>query len=130
MEDLELLNAFHRGSLPSGEIRHRGHLRLTWLILNRHPVDEAATIIAREIRRLATSQGAASRYHDTLTRFWVRLVSHAMNEAEDAKNIDKLIEEFPFLTDKNLPYRHWKRETFDSAGARAGWVEPDIAPLP
>jgi hypothetical protein len=130
VEDLEFLSAFHDGSLPSDEIRHRGHLRLAWLILNRHPVDEAATIVTREIRRFAISQGAASRYHDTLTRFWVRLVSHATNDAADAKNIDELMEKFPFLCDKNLPYRHWKRETFDSDGARAGWVEPDIAPLP
>src|ERR1700693_538236 len=104
MEDLEFLNAFHDGSLPSDEIRHRGHLRLAWLILNRHPVDDAETIIAREILRFAASQGAASRYHDTLTRFWVRLVSHAMNEAADAKNIDELVEKFPFLKDKNLSY--------------------------
>jgi hypothetical protein len=130
MEDLEFLNELHDGTLPSDEMRHRGHLRLAWLMLNDHPVDEAATIITREIRRSAVGQGAASRHHETLTRFWVRLVSHAMKEAADAKNIDELIEKFPFLTDKDLPYRHWRRGTIDSDGARAGWVEPDMAPMP
>ncbi len=130
LEDREFRDAFHNGRLPSDAFRHRGHLRLAWLVLNQHTRDEAATIIVREIQRFATGQGAASRYHDTLTRFWVRLVSHAMNNAKDAKSIDELLEKFPLLLDKNLQYRHWREGTFNSDEARAGWVEPDLVPLP
>ena len=130
MNDAEFLEAFHRNSLPSIEFRHKGHLRLAWLILSRHNKTEAASIVSREIRRFAVSQGAAGRYHDTLTRFWVYLVDHAMEKATGAKGIDDLIQEFPILLDKNLPYRHWTSEAFNSPEARAGWVAPDILPLP
>jgi hypothetical protein len=130
MEDSEFLDLFHEGTLPGEEFRHRGHLRLAWLVLGHHAPDEAASIVAQNIQSFAAAQGAASRYHDTLTRFWVRLVSHAMQDAPDAGSIDELLARFPMLLDKSLPYRHWREKTFNSDKARAGWVEPDLVPLP
>jgi hypothetical protein len=130
MDDREFLHLFHDSNLPSEEFRHKGHLRLAWLILSRHRREEAERIVAREIRRFVAASGAANRYHDTLTRFWVRLVSHTMENVPEAGSIDALLARFPFLLDKTLPYRHWRGETFNSEQARAGWVEPDLVPLP
>lgn len=73
MDDREFLSLFHKGILPGEEFRHRGHIRLAWLILAYHTRDEAATIVALEIQRFASANGAPGRYHDTLTRFWARL---------------------------------------------------------
>jgi hypothetical protein len=62
-----------------------------------------------------------NRYHDTLTRFWVRLVGHVMENAPYAGSIDGLLARFPFLLDKSLPYRHWKRDLqFGSGSCRLG----------
>jgi len=130
VDDSEFLRIFHEGSIPSDEFRHRGHLRLAWLVLSRHSRIEAESIVAREIQRFAVSNGASNRYHDTLTRFWVRLVGHVMENAPEAKSIEELLGRFPFLLDKSLPYRHWRADTFNSDQARAGWVEPDLVPLP
>jgi len=130
MNDEEFLRLFHESALSGDEFRHRGHLRLAWLILSKHSTDEAEQIVAREIRRFAVAKGAPNRYHDTLTRFWVRLVGHAMEIMPEAGNIDELLARFPLLLDKGLPYRHWRRETFNSDRARAGWVESDLVPLP
>ena len=130
MDDKAFLVAFHDGSLAGSEFRHRGHLRLAWLVLQHHSPDEAARILSREIQRFAASQGSPGRYHETLTRFWVQLVSHAMSEAPQVKGIDELIERFPLLLKKDLPYRHWTRATFDSQNARSDWVPPDLSPLP
>jgi type VI protein secretion system component VasK len=130
MDDSEFLRLFHEGALTGDEFRHRGHLRLAWLVLSRHPRDEAEQIVASEILRFAIANGASNRYHDTLTRFWVRLLSHAMENAPEARSIDELLSVFPFLLEKSLPYRHWRTETFNSDPARTGWVEPDLVPLP
>lgn len=130
MNDLEFIEAFHGSNLPGSEFRHRGHLRLAWLILKKHVATEAANIMAREIKRFAASQGDVGRYHETLTRFWVHMVHHAKENAADANNIDELIAKFPMLLDKNLPYKHWSSESFSSLEARAGWIAPDILPLP
>jgi hypothetical protein len=84
MDDREFLRLFHETSLPSEEFRHRGHLRLARLVLSLHQRDEAESIVAREIRQFAIANGASGKYHDTLTRFWGRLVGHAMENATDA----------------------------------------------
>jgi hypothetical protein len=130
MDDSEFLRLFHESALTGDEFRHREHLRLAWLVLTKHHREEAEQIIADEIRRFAFANGASNRYHDTLTRFWVRIVTHAMENSHDARTIDELLASFPFLLDKGLPYRHWRGETFNSSLARAGWVEPDLVPLP
>jgi hypothetical protein len=130
VDDDEFLRLFHEGSIPSDEFRHRGHLRLAWLVLSRHSRIEAESIVAREIQRFAVANGVTNRYHDTLTRFWVRLVGHVMEDAPEAKSIEELLGRSPFLLDKSLPYRHWRGEIFNSDRARAGWVEPDVATLP
>ena len=130
MDDRDFLTLFHDANLPSEEFRHKGHLRLAWLVLSHHRMDEAENLVAREIKRFALANGAPSRYHDTLTRFWVRVVGHAMDNAPEARNIDELLARFPLLLDKSLPFRHWYGETFNSDRARAGWVEPYLAPLP
>ena len=36
MDDDEFLRLFHDGNLPGEEFRHKGHLRLAWLVLLRH----------------------------------------------------------------------------------------------
>jgi hypothetical protein len=68
MEDREFLRLFHDSNLPSEEFRHRGHLRLAWLVLSRHEPPDAERIVTSEIRRFAAASGASNRYHDTLTR--------------------------------------------------------------
>jgi hypothetical protein len=130
MKDDEFLDAFHNGTLPPAEFRHTGHLRLAWLVLKSHNFEEAAGIISRDILGVATSQGSPSRFHETLTRFWVHMVKHAMENGPNLRNIDELIERFPLLLKKDLPYRHWSRDVFESGAARAGWIEPDLLRLP
>src|SRR3989475_8846540 len=72
--------------------------------------------------------GSSSRY--TLTRFWVRLVGHAMANAPEARSIDELLARFPFLLEKGLPLKHWRGETLNSDQARACWGGPDLLSVP
>jgi len=69
MNDCEFQHLFNDGNIPGEEFRHRGHLRLAWLILSGHSRDDAERIVAREIQKFAVANGAPDRYDDTLTRF-------------------------------------------------------------
>ena len=64
-----------------------------------------------------------------MTHFWVRLVVHVRERRPDLADLEAAIGELPFLLDKDLPFRHWTRGTMLSAGARQGWLEPDVLPL-
>ena len=128
--DNAFVEAFLTGSLPSQRFRHRDHLRLTWALVRLTGVEAAMKRITSGIRYFATQHGQAEKYHETMTRFWVRIVAHAVAARSDITTFDEFLAAFPLLLEKDLPYRHWQRETIASPAARAQWVEPDIQALP
>ena len=87
-------------------------------------------IVGLALKGYAQSQGAIDRYHETLTHFWVCMVYHTLEQTSGVNNVDELVEKFPMLLEKGLPFRHWSRNSFDSAEARKSWVPPDLTPLP
>ncbi len=130
MTDDDFVTAFLSGSLPPTQFHHRDHLRLTWALVRLTGVEAAMKRITSGIRYFATQHGQAEKYHETMTRFWVLLVGHMVAARPDITTFDEFLAAFPMLLDKDLPYRHWRRETMLSSDARAHWVEPDILALP
>ena len=130
MNDREFLRAFHESNLSSEDFRHQGHLRLAWLVLRRHSLEEALPLLSSGIRQYASSKGAGGTYNETLTRFWMRIVNHAMQTNPSTQEFEQLINTFPILLNKQLPFNHWRRETLGSNRARSDWLEPDLWPLP
>lgn len=66
LSDETFLSRFDDGSLA--EFHHRGHLRLTWLLVQRNGRDGAHAATASAIRRFAAHKGQRQKYHETLTR--------------------------------------------------------------
>ena len=130
MADDEFVTAFLSGSLPPTQFHHRDHLRLTWALVRLTGVEAAMKRVTSGIRYFATQYGQAEKYHETMTRFWVLLVGHMVAARLDITTFDEFLAAFPMLLEKDLPYRHWRRETMLSPDARAHWVEPDILALP
>jgi len=125
MTDVEFLDAFESGALSTAQFHHRDHLRLAWLQVDRLGLEGAAAAVSAGIRGFAAEHGLDRLYHETLTRFWVRIVAHAA-----APTFEETLNRHPLLLDNGLPLRHWSREVLFGDAARAAWVEPDLAPLP
>lgn len=130
MTDNDFVEAFLTGSLPPTQFHHRDHLRLAWVLVRLSGEDEATRRITSGIHYFATMHGQAEKYHETMTRFWVRIVAHAVAAQPTITTFDDFLAAYPFLLEKDLPYRHWRRETMLSPDARARWVEPDLQALP
>lgn len=130
MSDDNFVQAFFSGAIPPTGFHHRDHLRLTWALLRQVGEDEATRRITSGIHHFAAAHGQAAKYHETMTRFWVRIVAHTMAARPDIASFEKHLATFPMLLEKELPYRHWRRETMLSSNARAHWVEPDVLALP
>jgi hypothetical protein len=92
--------------------------------------DEPVWAVGDGIRRYAAAHGAATRYHETLTAFWVRLVAHRVSVRPELEDFDAFLAAFPLLVDKGIAERHWSDAALWSEEARAGWREPDLRPLP
>jgi hypothetical protein len=130
MTDDAFVHAFLQGSIDPRLFHHRDHLRLAWYLARRDGAEPAAQTISSAILTFATAHGQAEKYHETLTRFWVRIVGHLIDAPPDIDEFAAFLAAFPLLLDKELPYRHWRRETMGSAVARTSWVEPDLLALP
>jgi len=130
MTDDDFVQAFLSGSLANAQFHHRDHLRLAWVLIRLTGEEQATTRITNGIRYFATMHGQAEKYHETMTRFWVRIVGHAVAARPNIATFEDFLTAFPMLLAKDLPYRHWRRETMLSPDARAQWVEPDLQALP
>jgi hypothetical protein len=130
MTDQEFIDGFFSGKLLNGEFHHRDHLRLTWLVLSRHGRERGSRMLAHGISHFAAAHGQASRYHETMTRFWIWLVDHVRTSQPQLDSFEEFLTAFPAALDKNLPFRHWTKEVMMSPSARSTWVEPDMVPLP
>lgn len=129
--DDEFLRAFFSGTLPNAGFHHRDHLRLAWLVVKRDGAEAGEQTVVNGIRHFAAAHGHAERYHDTLTRFWVRLIAHVARASAPAdEGFDALLAAHPGLLDVHLPLRHWSRDVLFDPAARAAWCPPDLVPLP
>ena len=117
----QLLDGYLRG----GAFGHRQHLHLTWSYLRRGEPDRVLPFL----RHVAESHGESEKLNLTMTRFWVEATAHAV-ERSRAHDFDALVERTPHLLEQDLPFRHWSRDALFSPEARAGWLEPDLSPLP
>lgn len=70
---------FHAAAISSDEWTHEAHLRMAFLLLQRHEFREAVRRIRRGIRRLNRANGVVDSetegYHETLTLAWARIVA-------------------------------------------------------
>lgn len=130
MTDEEFLHAFTTATLPNAQFHHRDHLRMSWLMLQRLGLEAGAEAIVSGIRHIAGAHGHAPKYHETMTRFWIWLVDHAMRARPEITSFDDFLTAYPMVLDKTLPFRHWSHDGLMSPAARAVWVDPDVLALP
>ena len=130
----DIIAAFESRALPRGEWTHRAHLTVaTWYVLWYGP--EAALDRVRDaIRAYNAAHGIVTTptggYHETITRFYVWLVSRAVRRAGVsgalAEIVNQVVDE---CEDREIPYAYYSRERLMSFDARSRWIEPDLGSL-
>jgi hypothetical protein len=124
---------------PGGAFRHRQHIHLAFLAVQRHGAARAAGTVARWIQQIAAYQRAPQKYHATVTRAWTEIVAHhvaagppgpAGAPGPPGTDFASFALRNPALLDKRLLARHYSARLLASPAARTGWVEPDLAGFP
>ena len=126
----ELASALAEIVPPEGSFRHREHIHLAYLAVQRHGADRAAGVVSGWIRQLAVYQRAPQKFNATVTRAWTEIVAHHMAAAPLATDFTSFADRYPTLFDKRLLTRHYTARTLASPTARTGWAEPDLLPFP
>jgi hypothetical protein len=127
VDDREFVAAFEGCTLPAAAFDHRQHVRLAWIYLSETTLLEALPRFVESLKRYATTLGATTKYHETITYAFLFLIHERMErapaisfEAFVVANADLFS---PILT------RYYKPETLASDLARRMFVMPDAHAL-
>jgi len=129
MTDVELTRALERGEIANENFHHVSHLHVAWVYLaESSSVQQAANKMRDTLRRFAAGAGKPEKYHETITLFWVHLLSRE-HAASGGKRLEEIVRANPQLLEKNFPLAYYSAERLFSDEARTSWVEPDLKPL-
>jgi len=132
----DLAARFAAAAIPAAEWTHQTHLTIGAWHVARFGADAALDRLRAGIRRLNAAHGTVDSdtrgYHETITRAYVRLLTaflhgRPVGEAVDASVAALLASP---LAARDVLTRHYSKALLLSVGARRGWVEPDLDPLP
>jgi len=124
MTDVELTRALERGEIK--DFHHASHLHVAWVYLTESSsVLQAAKKMRNTLRRFTAAAGKPEKYHETITLFWVHLLSRAQ-AASRAERLEDVVHANPQLLEKNFPLAYYSTERLFSDKARTSWVEPDL----
>jgi hypothetical protein len=115
---------------PAGTaFRHRQHIHLAFIAVQRYGSSRAPGVVARWIGHIAAYERAPQKFNATVTRAWTEIVAHHVT-AWPGADFASFAEHNPALFDKRLLNRHYSSRVLASTAARSGWVEPDLAGFP
>jgi hypothetical protein len=127
MTDVELTRALERGEMK--DFHHASHLHVAWVYLaESSSVQQAANRMRQTLRRFAAAAGKPQKYHETITLFWLQLLS-CVHAASHGEPLEEIVHANPQLLEKNFPLAYYSAERLFSDEARTSWVEPDLKPL-
>jgi hypothetical protein len=127
MTDVELTRALERGEIK--DFHHASHLHVAWVYLGESSsLQQAANKMRDTLRRFAAAAGKPEKYHETITLFWIQLLSSAYT-ASCGGRLEDIVRANPHLLEKNFLLAYYSAERLFSDEARSSWVEPDLKPL-
>ncbi len=132
LDDDALLAGFTADTLTS--FSHDDHVRVAWLLCTRSGTSaEALEAMTTGIRAMAASRGLSDKFHATRTAAWLALVDAAAHDtagAPPAADSQAFLARHPELLDRAALDAYYSAGLLNSDAARAGFVAPDLAPLP
>ncbi len=127
-----LVNKFISCTLPKAEWTHEAHLITCIWHLEQYTELETIYLLRSRIIAYNLSVGGqnttTSGYHETLTQFYVKIISKFLKENEQLnhsfsdKCMNLLNNE---IADKDYPLKFYTKELLFSLTCRATWHEPD-----
>ena len=131
----DLAARFEACAIPAGEWTHEAHLIVGLWHVDRYGPDQALVRLRSGIRQLNESQGgvnsATDGYHETITVAYVQLFALYLEQCPRDLPFDDRVARFldSPLAGKRALSAFYTTERLMSTAARAGWIEPDLAPL-
>ena len=125
----EVVGKFERCEYSPGEFTHARHLTVACWLLCTMPNQEALDRMRAALLRFTAHHGKQG-YHETITRFWMRLIERFLRQQHanmtTVQRVNAALQSFP---SKDLLFEYYTRERVMSEIARRKWIEPDLATI-
>lgn len=124
--DADWVRALEECRVTPSAFSHERHLQVAFACLQASDSVEAATARMRAaLRQFVSAAGLESKYHETLTVFWMNAVAGARAATPEAGTWEALRAAHPELLDTQAPLASYTAERLFSDEARTGWCAPD-----
>ena len=128
----EIVRKFEDATIGRDKWKHAEHMVVALFYLRDHELDAAtdkmrAGILNLLVKGFEVDLTKEMPYHETITVFWMRLVSDHLARTNGGSLLEKA-NELAALYDKDYPLRFYSREILFSDRARAEYVDPDLMP--
>jgi len=121
MTDVELTRALERSEIANENFHHISHLHVAWVYLaESSSMQQAANKMRDTLRRFAATAGKPEKYHETITLFWIELLSSAYTATRGGR-LEDIVRANPHLLEKNFPFAYYSAERLFSDEARSSW---------
>ena len=128
LSDKAFLAQFEQLTLAPAHMNHQGHIRLAWLYLSKHNIDQACRLTCQGINAYANSLGARDKFHYTITDALVRIMAVRLNaSAESGTSWQHFITENQDLVENALAVldQYYSPERLFSSQAKQTAIAPD-----
>lgn len=127
MTDDSFLAAFEAATLDPVAFTHEAHIRMGWIYVTRYPLTEAIGRFAAHLKVFAAASGAAGKYHETITWFYMLLIAErqALGRHSSFKAFLKRNEDL--VAKPSILTQYYRAETLASEAARQHYLLPDMA---
>lgn len=129
---VSLTRAFEEGTLPIAEWTHAAHLSVALGYVRSLGAPRALERMRGALKEYnAKHMPTRVGYHETITRAWIAVIDDFIAREDRGQPLSELAERLvTAVGDKDFLLRFYARDRLFSDEARAGWVAPDVAPLP
>ena len=122
---------FEKGTIDPEQFDHEAHVFIAWSYLQHYELKESIDRFCAALRRLTNKFGIESKYHETLSWFFMILIAERQTESGSnnwqtfkRRNADLLATRTSMVRD------YYSDERIGSTIARTQFVMPDRLPLP
>ncbi len=129
------LQAFEDGTLDKYEWTHGAHVAAAAWYLHGSSYDAVLPLMRHRIQSFNLSVGGqntpTSGYHETLTRFWLRIVDHLLHTQKPSTSLAAAqLAVANYGEARALHNEYYSGDVVKDTAARLGWRSPDLKSLP
>ncbi len=124
------IEAFEDGSVDPAQFDHEAHIYVGWSYLQLYELQEAIDRFSAALRRLTKKLGIETKYHETITWFFMILIADRRSTSESNNwQVFRQCNADLFAKRPSIVSQYYSDERLGTLLARTQFVLPDRVPL-